>query len=89
VSDDHRLSDELQKGRKRLFDPGGFNHHRLGDPGQDRDERRDLTSRVHQGLEGRDQIAALVDHRPDLRDLAIGRRPTGGFEIEDAEGNFE
>ena len=40
VPDDDRVTDEFEEGGKSSGDVGRLDHHRLGDAGQDRDQRR-------------------------------------------------
>ena len=86
VGDQHRAGGELEERREGRLDRGRVGHHRVGDAGQDGDERRDRGVRVDQGLELAEDLAAADLHRADLGDHRAGfGRPAGGLEVDDAE----
>ena len=86
VRHQHAALRELQERGQRRLDGRRVGDHRVGDAGQDRDERRDLGVRVHQGLELAEDLAAAHLDRTDLGDHRAGLgRPAGGLEVDDAE----
>ena len=64
---------------------GASRDHRVGDAGEDGDERRDRLGRVDQGLELAEHLAAAHLDRADLGDAALGRAAAGGLEVDDDE----
>ncbi len=70
VSDEHAAPCELEEGRQDRLEAGSGGHHRVGDPGQNRDERRDRQARPDQGLELALDLAPTDFDGPDLGDLA-------------------
>jgi hypothetical protein len=70
VADEDRRADELEERRQHLGDRWRRQHHRLGDAGEHRDQRRDGDARVHERLERPEALAAPQLHCPDLGDLA-------------------
>ena len=89
VTHDYRVADELEEGGESSADIGCLDHHRLGDAGQDRDQRRDGKPGIDQGLKGPEQLTTPVLDRPDLGDGAIPGRSTGCLQVQDAEGDVE
>ena len=88
VAADHRRGarpEELEQRREHLVDPRGRQHHRLGDPGQHRDERRHRHARVHERVQLAEALAAPVLHRPDLGDRARRGRAARRLEVDDHE----
>ncbi len=86
VGDQDAPVGELEELREHLLDRGRAGHHRVGDAGQHRDERRDGLVGVDERLELTEDLATadldgadLGDHRP------AGRRAAGGLEVDDAE----
>ena len=88
VGDQHAVAGELEKGRKHAVDPGRVGHHLVGDAGQDRDECGDRLSRVDQGLELADHLAAPDLDRSDLGDVCPRRAAAGRLEVDDDEGDL-
>ena len=88
VPDDHRVARELEECGEHLGDARRGQQHRLGDPGQHRDHRRDRHAGVHERLEPAEQLAAAQLQRADLGDRVGARRPAGGFEVDDDERDF-
>ncbi len=72
---------------QHLVDRGRRQHHGLGDAGEHGDLGWDGQTRVDQGLEGAEALAAVQLHRPDLGDRAVGRRTPGGLEVDHDEGD--
>ena len=87
VGHQHRASGELEEGWQCGLDAGCVGDHRIGDAGQDLDERRDGDMGVDQGLELAEHLAAADPHRADLGDVRLGGAPTGGLEVDDDEGD--
>jgi hypothetical protein len=87
VRHEHAPCRELEEGRQGGLDRGRVGDHAVADPGEDRDERRDLGVRVDQRLELAEDLAAANLHRPDLGDhRATSGRAAGRLEVDDAEG---
>ena len=80
---------ELEEGRQHRLERGSAGHHDVGDAGQHRDERRDRRSRVDQGLELPEHLAAAYLDRPDLGDPGVGRGAAGGLQVDDDERDLE
>ncbi len=80
--------DELQERRQHGADPRCVVHHRIGDPGQDGDLRRDRPAGVDQGRELAEHLTAPDLHRPDLGDGLRQRRSTGGLQVDHDEGDL-
>ena len=64
---------------------GRRDHHRLGDAGEHGDLGRDGRTRVDEGLERAEALAAAQLDRADLGDGARRRRAAGGLEVDHAE----
>ena len=85
VPDDHRVADELEERRQQLVDLRRGRHHRLGDAGEHRDQRRDRHARVHERVEPAEQLTAPQLQRADLGDPVEAGRAAGGLEVDDDE----
>ncbi len=88
VRHEHAPVEELQQGGQHLLDARRLRHHRLGDAGEDGDERRQGDPGIHQRLQRPQLLAHAIAGRPHLGDLAGGGRPPGGLQVEDAEGDL-
>ena len=89
VTDHHGVSDELEERGKGGLDRRRPYHHGVGDPGEDRDERRDRRPRVDERLERAEHLAPANFHRTDLGDPAIDGRPARRLQVEHAERYVE
>jgi hypothetical protein len=85
VRDQHRAAEELQQRRQGTLERRGRRHHRLGDPGQDRDERRDRRAGVDQRGELPEALAAAHLDRADLGDAGVLGRPTVRLQVQHHE----
>ncbi len=85
VGDDDRVADEVKERWQNRFDRRRRKHHRLGDAREDRDERGDRATRVHERLEGAEAFAAAVLHGTDLGDPIGFGVASSRLEVEDAE----
>jgi len=85
VRHQHAPGRELQERRQHLLDLRGADQHRLGDAGQDRDERRQPAPRVDQRGELAEHLAAPDLDRADLGDRIVAGRPARGLQIDDHE----
>ena len=91
VGHQHRSAAELEKRRQHRVDPRGVVHHRRGDPGERDDLRRDVATRVDEGRELTQDLAAAHLHRADLGDrvVPVTARPAArGLEIDHHEGGL-
>ena len=88
VADDDGAGDEVDERVEHGLDARRRQHHGLGDAGEHRDLRRDRRARVHEGVEGAEELAAAHPHGADLGDAARLRRRAGGLEVEHAEGGL-
>ena len=68
VRDQHGVAGELEEGRQHLVDPRRGGHHRVGDAGEHRDQRRDAPAGVDQRGELAEHLAAAHLDRADLGD---------------------
>ena len=79
---------ELQEGGQRCAEPWRSGDHRVGDPGQQRDERGDASVGVDQGLELAEHLPPAHLDGADLGDLGVLGATTGGLEIDHHEGHL-
>ena len=84
VRHNHRSLGKSQERRQHLADARRVGHHLIGDPGEHRDQRRDVRSRVDEGLELAEHLTAPDLDRADLGDH-VGLGAAGGLQIDDAE----
>ncbi len=76
---------ELQERRQGLADRGRARDHRIGDAGEDGDERGDRLARLDQGLELAEHLTRAHLHRADLGDAVGLVGSTRGLEVDHAE----
>jgi hypothetical protein len=88
VRDQHGAVQELQDTGQHLLDRWRRQQHRLGDPGQHRDERRDRLAGVDQGGQHPQLLAAAHLDRPDLGDPAAVRSAPGRLQVEHDKGGL-
>jgi hypothetical protein len=77
--------EELQQGGQHRLDRRGGPQHRLGDAGQDGDERRQRRTRVDQRRELAEPLAGTHLDGADLGDAGAVRRAAGGLQVEHHE----
>ena len=85
VADDHRVADEVDQRSEHRFDAGRVGHEHVGQAGEHRDLRGDRPPRIHEGLEGSEELAATHLDRTDLGDHVVVAVAAGGLEVDDAE----
>ena len=85
MADDDGVARELEQARQHLVDARRRQHHGFGDAGEDGDLGRDGHARVDERLQGAQALAAPQLDRPHLGDGPVGRRPTRGLHVDDAE----
>ena len=86
VGDQDASLRELEELGEDLLDRWRTGHHRVGDPGEHRNERRDRLVGVDQRLELAQHLATADLDRANLRDhRAVLGGPSGGLEVDDAE----
>ena len=85
VADDHGAPQELEQRRQHRLDARRRRDHRVGEPGEHGDLRRDRPARVDERLERAEALAAADLDRADLGDGVVGAVAAGGLEVEDAE----
>ena len=88
VCDQDRTCGELEERRQCGAQRRRIHQHRVGDPGEHRDERRDGNPGLHEGLEFADHLAAPHLDRPDLGDAGVGGGAPGGLEVHHDEGHL-
>ena len=89
VRHQHSIADELQERRQHRGDTRCREHHRVGDPGEQGDRRRDPHLGVHQGLELPDRLPAAHLDRADLGDRGLPGRSAGSLQVHHHEGGIE
>jgi hypothetical protein len=87
VGDEDAPSGELEEGRQDGGDAWCPAKHVIGDAREQTDVRRQGCARIDKGLELAENLAGADLDRADLGDAAIGGRGTGGFEVDDDEGD--
>ncbi len=88
VGDQDATVGELQKSRQHGADGRRGGDHRVGDSGQDRDERRYRRGRAHKGRHLREDLTAVDLDRAEFGDLAVGAAGTGGLKVHDNKGDL-
>jgi hypothetical protein len=89
VRHEHGAVGELEERRQRGAERRGVGDHRVGDPGQERDERRDRDAGLHERLELAEHLAAAHLDRADLGDAGVDRCAAGGLEVDDDERDVD
>ncbi len=87
VRDQHAAVGEFQEGRQDGVDAGRGGDHRVGDPGEDRDERGYRRGRSYQRRHLREDLPAADLDRADLGDLTVGRPGSGGLQVHHDKGD--
>ncbi len=85
VRDEDRATGELGKARHDAGDARRRCDHRVGDAGEDRDERRDRLAGVDERLELSDDLPPADLDGADLRDRAGGGAPASRLQVDDDE----
>ena len=83
VRDEHRLACEGEKVPYRLGRTGSASEISVADPGQLRDDPRELNSRIDEGLESPGGNEAVEADRADLADRRGSGTEAGRFEVDD------
>src|SRR5207302_9568105 len=70
VPDEHAAADELEQRREDLLDTRSRCDHRIGDPGEERDGRRDPAPWIDERVKGTEALTASQANGADLGDAA-------------------
>ncbi len=88
VGDQDAAAGELQEGRQHGVDGRRGGDHRVGDSGQDRDERRYRCGGPHQRGHLREDLPTADLDRAEFGDFTVGGVGAGGLQVHDDEGDI-